>query len=69
LTLKITAQAPMSFGGLHSPPQFDAIELLPAAAAEKLRLLRQRAADAHALIPAFEDVRESSMARSKRRMR
>ena len=35
-------------------PQFDVIELLPPAAAEKLRMLRQRAADAHALIPEFE---------------
>ncbi len=48
--------------GMHLQPQFDPIELLPPAAAEKLRLLRQRAADAHALIPTgFDDqVREAS---------
>ena len=32
-------------GGLHLQPQFDPIELLPPAAAEKLRMLRQRSAD------------------------
>jgi len=55
-TVTITAQAPFSAGFL-SPPSFDAIELLPPAAAEKLRMLRQRSADAHAVIPPFEDVR------------
>ncbi len=37
------------------------IEWLPPAAAERLRLLRQRAADAHRLIPEFETIREASM--------
>jgi hypothetical protein len=37
--------------------------LLPERAAERLRLLRQRRADAHRLIPEFETIREASMAR------
>ncbi|MET4015889.1 hypothetical protein [Bradyrhizobium sp. S3.2.12] len=49
--------------GIHLQPQLDVIEWLPPAAAERLRLLRQRAADAHRLIPEFETVREASMAR------
>src|SRR5258707_118227 len=44
------------------PPQFDP-EWLPPAAADRLRSLRQRAADAHAIIPAFETIREASMAK------
>ena len=62
-TTTITAQAPMSFGGLHSSPQFDVIELLPPGAADKLRALRQRSADLHSIIPAFEDIREANTAR------
>ncbi|MET4518122.1 hypothetical protein [Bradyrhizobium sp. I1.7.5] len=46
--------------GIHLQPQLDVIEWLPPAAAERLRLLRQRAADAHRLIPEFETVREAS---------
>ena len=49
--------------GLSFQPPFDLIELLPPAAADKLRALRQRASDAHTLIPPFEDVRQASMAR------
>jgi hypothetical protein len=49
--------------GIHLQPPFDVVETLPPAAAEKLRLLRQRAADAHLLIPPGEDVRQASMAR------
>jgi hypothetical protein len=47
--------------GMHLQPQYDPIDGLPPLAAERLRMLRQRAADAHALIPPFEDVREASM--------
>lgn len=61
-TTTITAQAPIS-GGLHSSPQFDVIELLPPGAADKLRALRQRSDDLHAIIPAFEDIREANTAR------
>jgi len=39
------------------------VELLPPAAAEKLRLLRQRREDRHRLVPEFEQIREASMAR------
>ncbi|UPT87969.1 hypothetical protein HAP41_0000002070 [Bradyrhizobium barranii subsp. apii] len=49
--------------GVYLQSQLDVIEWLPPAAAERLRLLRQRAADAHRLIPEFETVREASMAR------
>jgi hypothetical protein len=46
-------------------PSYDVLDALAGApvAAEKLRLLRQRSADAHAVIPEFERVREASMAR------
>jgi hypothetical protein len=56
----VVAQPPMSFG-FPSTPNFDQIEALPLTAAEKLRALRQRAADAHAVIPEFETVRQASM--------
>jgi hypothetical protein len=55
------APTPMSLGPALKP--FDVIELLPPAAQDRLRMLRQRAADAHALIPEFETIREASMAR------
>jgi hypothetical protein len=60
---------PFSVGMHLQPLQHDPLELLPPAAAERLRLLRQRAADAHAVVPAFEDIREASTARSKPRLR
>ncbi len=44
-------------------PHFDVVELLPPRAADKLRLLRQRRADAHAIVPPFEEIREASLAR------
>ena len=53
----------MSFGGIHTQPAYDVIELLPPAAADKLRALRQRSNDAHAVVPQFEQIREASMAR------
>jgi hypothetical protein len=37
------------------------VELLPERAAAKLRALRQRSADAHAVTPPFEQVRQASM--------
>jgi len=45
-------------------PPFDAIELLPAIAADRLRMLRQRALDAHAVIPPFDDLRDANMAKT-----
>jgi hypothetical protein len=57
-----TAEMPFS-GPLQLQPTFDVIELLPPAAQERLRKLRQRSADAHRLIPEFETVREASMAK------
>ena len=54
---------PVSFGGIHTQPAYDVIELLPPAAADKLRALRQRSNDAHAVVPQFEQIREASTAR------
>jgi hypothetical protein len=60
----VTVPAPTPFSaGPQLQPQFDVIELLPPDAQERLRMLRQRAADAHALIPEFESIREASMAK------
>jgi len=59
-TTTITAQAPFSLGAALRP-DFDPIELLPPSAADKLRALRQRASDAHAVVPEFETIREASM--------
>ena len=58
----VTAQTPLS-AGFPSPPSFDVIELLPEHAQNRLRQLRQRADDAHRLVPEFENIREASMAR------
>jgi hypothetical protein len=63
-TTTVTAQATFS-AGMHLQPQFDPLEILPPGAAERLRKLRQRAADAHALIPEFEAIREASMAKTE----
>jgi hypothetical protein len=51
--------------GAHfpSPPSLDPIELLPPAAADKLRKLRLRREDAHRLVPEFETIRSASLAR------
>jgi hypothetical protein len=40
------------------------IEILPSQAAERLRALRQRAKDAHAIVPEFESIREASAAKT-----
>jgi hypothetical protein len=58
------AAAPMALPGApHISPSFDPIELLPPAAADKLRKLRLRKDDAHRLIPEFETVRSASLAK------
>jgi hypothetical protein len=54
---------PLSVGFL-GPPSFDPLDALPPLAAGKLRLLRQRAADAHAVIPEHEQIREASEAKT-----
>jgi hypothetical protein len=51
---------PSTFTLPPGPPSFDPIETLPPAAADKLRALRQHAADAPAVVPVFEDVRLAS---------
>lgn len=52
--------APPSFGFQTLQPQHDPIEGLPPAAAEKLRLLRDRSRDAHALCVPFSDIQEAN---------
>jgi hypothetical protein len=47
-----------------APPQFDPIALLPASAADKLRMLRQRSADAHRLVVPHADLQAASTART-----
>ena len=49
--------------GLQFSLSSDLLALLPSAADDKLRLLRQRFSDAHAIIPAFETIREASDAK------
>ena len=44
---------------------FDVVDALPAAAADKLRALRQRADDLHMLVPEFDQVNELSIERIK----
>jgi hypothetical protein len=61
-TQTIVASQPFS-AGVQLQPTFDVIEALPPVAADKLRALRQRSVDAHAVIPMFEDVRQASMSR------
>jgi hypothetical protein len=60
-TVTIPASTPFSLP--PGPPQIDVIEALPPAAAEKLRLLRQRSEDSHAVIPPFEQVNQASIER------
>ena len=45
-------------------PQFDVADLLPPSAAERLRALRLRAKESHAIVPPYEDIREASAART-----
>jgi hypothetical protein len=61
-TITVIAPTPIA-AGIHTQPPFDAIELLPPAAADKLRQLRERASDAHRLTVPYEDIRQASMAR------
>ncbi|QIG97528.1 hypothetical protein [Bradyrhizobium sp. 6(2017)] len=59
-----TVVTPTTFStGPDLLPQFDPLDALPSSAAERLRMLRQRASDSHAVIPPFETVHEASMAR------
>ncbi len=50
-------------GGFHTAPAFDVVELLPERAQDRLRKLRLRKDDAHAVIPMFEDIREANAAK------
>ena len=58
----VVAPTPLP-GAPYTSPSFDPVELLPPAAADKLRKLRLRKDDAHRLIPEFETVRSASLAR------
>jgi hypothetical protein len=61
-TMTVIAPTPIA-AGIHTQPSFDVIELLPPAAADKLRQLRQRASDAHRLTVPYEDIRAASDAK------
>ena len=52
-----------SFGPAPVSPGWDPLDVLPPAAADRLRALRQRAKDLHAIVPPYEDIRQASMAR------
>ena len=54
--------APFS-AGMPLVPSFDVIEVLPDAAADRLRALRQHVHDLHALTVPFEDRHEASNAK------
>jgi hypothetical protein len=60
----IGGQKPFNFTPLGGPA-FDLIEILPPAAADKMRQLRQRSLDLHAIIPPYEDIRQASIARGE----
>ncbi len=60
---------PAISGPMALVPAFDAIELLPDIAADKMRMLRQRALDAHSLIPEFESLRDAVAARTNAQAR
>jgi hypothetical protein len=53
-----TTQAPFTVGA-PTVPAFDVIEVLPLAAADRLRKLRDRSRDAHALIPPHGEIQEA----------
>ena len=48
----VTEPTAISFG--HHTPFFDVIDALPPQAAERLRALRLRAKESHAVVPEFE---------------
>ena len=50
-------------GAPHILPSFDVIEILPERAQDRLRKLRDRSADAHALCVPFADIQAASAAR------
>ncbi|MET4036505.1 hypothetical protein ABIB94_008102 [Bradyrhizobium sp. JR7.2] len=55
---------PQAFSaGVHLQPPFDVIEHLPPVAQEKLRALRLRSADSHAVIPPFSEIQTASAER------
>jgi hypothetical protein len=57
-------QPPFSFAAAPTAPGFDVADLLPPAAQERLRALRLRAKESHAIVPPYEDIRQASMART-----
>ena len=55
---------PLDFSGTSVQPLLDVVEFLPAGIPQdRLRQLRQRANDKHAIIPEFETVRQAAMER------
>jgi hypothetical protein len=68
-TTVVAEQAVFDAAPQPMSPRFDVIEALPPAAADKLRALRQRSTDAHALIPMFADLQEANTERIKAEQR
>ncbi len=58
----VIAPQPLSTG-VHTAPSFDMIELLPPGGAEKMRLLRQRDADLHAVKVPHAELQEARTAK------
>jgi hypothetical protein len=57
-TTTVVAEMPLSVG--FPSPQFDPLEFMPERAQDRLRKLRDRAADAHAVCVPFADIQEAS---------
>ena len=59
----VGGQQPFRFAAAPTAPGFEVADLLPPAAGERLRALRLRAKESHAIVPPYEDIRQASMAR------
>ena len=62
----IGGQPSLSFSGAPTGPSFDVLDMLPKGTPQdRLRQLRQRSLDLHAVVPPFEDIRQASLARTE----
>jgi hypothetical protein len=64
-TTTTVADQTFDAGPMGNVSDFDPVDILPAAAAEKLLALRQRANDLHKMVPQFEELSEVNIARIK----
>ena len=58
------ADAPTSVGLQFMWPGFDPVEILPERSKDLLHKLRLRSADAHAVVPEFESIRQAALAKT-----